>query len=411
MNYPSRGYVQLQRFKKSKLRLAVAIDWVARSVFRLWGGFRRFRRLDGARQGRRDTILILQTGAVGDVVMSLPALKAIRERFPRSIITLVAGPWARDLLKEENAVDDIVGLQPPWLGRRGLKDTSRFWRAALSLRRVRYDMGLDLRGDPRSLLFLYLTGAVQRVSYAWHGARLGEYLLTHVVPGPAPDAHLIDRFATVAAAVGCKQESRLPRLHLTDSERVAASAWRHGVQAEVGNRPLLGIHPGAGNPLRRWNPDRFAAVITRVRAAARADVVVFAGPGEETIAADIVGQSQSGSVVARVPLREFITRVSALDGLLALDSSPAHIATALGVPVVCLFGPALAEFCGPIGSDVRTVQEGVFECRPCTQERCVHPGASCMDAISVNVVVKLTTEMLLDGRVRENSGSWTANSL
>jgi heptosyltransferase-2 len=397
--------VQLKTFKEGKLRLAVAIDGLARPVFALWAGLRRLLRSDGTRPARRDRILVVQTGGVGDVVMSLPALRALRSQFPLSMITLTAGPWARDLLKEEDVVNEIVGVRPPWLGRRSLRQGGRFWWAALRLRRPRFDLGLDLRGDPRSLLFLYVTGAQERVSYAWYGAHLGEYLLTHVVPGPLLDAHLVDRFSTVVAALGCPPESRVPRIHLAASERVAASAWRRSVQSQPGNRPLLGIHPGAGNVLRQWSPDRFAAVINRLISVLPTDVVVFAGPGEEAIAADIVRRAGNGRVMESLPLRELIIRLSALDGLLALDSSPAHIAAALGVPVVCLFGPTLPEFGGPIGPTVRTIQEGVFECRPCTQERCVHPEASCMDAISVELVLRLTTEILRDTGVHENDGA------
>ena len=96
----------------------------------------------------------------------------------------------------------------------------------------------------------------------------------------------------------------------------------------------------------------------------------------------------------QLPLRAFIVSVSALDALVALDSSPAHIGVALGVPVITLFGPALPEFVGPAGPTARIIQEGTFECRPCTQTICVHPDASCMDAISTDGVFAATLEAL-----------------
>jgi len=125
-----------------------------------------------------------------------------------------------------------------------------------------------------------------------------------------------------------------------------------------------------------------------------ADVAVFAGPGEEKAAVDVVSRAGFGSVVSGISLRELIVRLSVVDCLVALDSSSSHIAAALGVPVVCLFGPTLPQFGGPIGPAVRSIQQGVFDCRPCTQELCIHPGASCMDAIMVDVVFKTTAAIL-----------------
>jgi ADP-heptose:LPS heptosyltransferase len=135
-------------------------------------------------------------------------------------------------------------------------------------------------------------------------------------------------------------------------------------------------------------------LITLLVSISGVNVVVFAGPGEEAIAREIVKLANGAAVVEQWPLRDFIIRVSALDALVALDSSPAHIGAALDVPVIALFGPALPAFVGPIGASVRIVQQGPFECRPCTQERCVHPEASCMDAIGVAAAWRATAETL-----------------
>jgi ADP-heptose:LPS heptosyltransferase len=385
--------VQLKRYKKSKVLLAVVFDRLARSVFWLGGLFGK-RRGTVTPSSKRERIVVIQTGAVGDVVMSLPALRALRAHLPKAKITLIAGAWATAILAGDDVVDTVFSLRAPWLGGASIREVMRFWYGALELRRLHFDVGLDLRGDPRSLLFLYLTGAVERVSYGWHGAQFGEYLLTHVVPGPAAGAHLVDRFLAVVAALGHAPASRVPRIRLADREHDAAQRWRRDMLSRTGADVLIGIHPGAANPLRRWRPERFAVLVGRLTSRGRTSVVVFAGPGEEATAAKIVGQTGGAVVVEQMPLREFIIRVSALDALVALDSSPAHIGAALGVPVIALFGPALPEFVGPIGASVRIVQQGPFECRPCTQERCVHPEASCMDAIGDDAVLSATSEIL-----------------
>jgi lipopolysaccharide heptosyltransferase II len=391
---------RLKRFKRGKLRIAVAIDVVMRTCFKIGRAFLFNGPSSQTIAATPQRILVLQTGGAGDVVMSLPALNAIRAHFPRAAMTLVAGPWATELLGGMSLVERVVGVRPPWLGRFSLAHWIRFLRQARQLRKEQFDLAIDLQGDPRSLLFLYMSGARRRVSYAWYGEPLGEYLLTEVVPGPEPDAHLIDRFLGVAASLGCQVGSRIPRLHLSDAERVTGIAWRRSLQAR-GNRLLLGVHPGAGNPLRLWRSERFADLVKQLRETLAADVVVFAGPGEEERAADILRRAGSGTLVSGLTLRDLVVRISALDGLIALDSSAAHVGAALEVPVVCLFGPTLPQFGGPIGHTVRSLQEGQFECRPCTQERCVHPEASCMDAITLDVVLKATVLTVANG-VRAN---------
>ena len=342
-------------------------------------------------------VLVLQTGMVGDVVMSVPALKTVRNRFPEAAITLVAGPWASAVLAGEHFVTDIVTLRPPWQGPRRLRHAVTFVAEALRLRRRRYDIGVDLRGDPRSLLFLYLTGAAQRVSYAWHGAPMGEYLLTQVVPGPAPDAHLVDRYLTVASALGGRAASRLPEIAIAPHERQAAATWREAALSRQGATQLVGIHPGAANALRLWKTERFAALIGQLMAMPGVGVAVFVGPSDALIAQELADRLGATVPLERLGLREFIVRASALDCFVGVDSAPGHIAAAQGVPVVSLFGPALPAFAGPIGRAVRVVEEGVFECRPCTQEKCVHPEASCMDAIGVEVVLAAVAETLGKG--------------
>ncbi len=380
-------YERLKRFKRGKLRIAVAIDAVMRLVFKIGRAVFPNRSSSAPIAVAPNKILVLQAGGAGDVVMSLPALNAIRARFPKAIITLVAGPWASELLKETRLVQRVLGVRPPWLGRFSLSNWTQFLRHALRLRKEDFDVGIDLQGDPRSLLFLYLSGAERRVSYAWYGASMGEYLLTQVVPGPAPDDHLIDRFLAVATSLGSQVRSRVPQLHLSDAERVTALTWRRSLQTK-GTRLLVGVHPGAGNPLRLWRSERFAELVRQMGQTFDADVVVFAGPGEEARAAEIIQRAGTGTLLSGLTLRDLIIKISALDGLVALDSSAAHLGAALEVPVVCLFGPTLSRFGGPIGPTVRSLQEGQFECRPCTQERCVHPDASCMDTITVELVLK-----------------------
>ncbi len=385
---------ELKRFKRKKLRVAIMIDAVMRVLFKV-ARVALGRSPQSSLTEPPKKILVTQGGGVGDLVMSLPALAALQARFPKAVITVFAGPWAIDLLKGADTVQRVIGVQPPWLGRFSLSRAVRFWWSAFALRREGFDLGIDLQGDPRSLLFLYLTRSRQRVSYAWYGADMGEYLLTEVVPGPAPEAHLIERFLAVVTAIGCEADSRFPRMTVSEAERASAATWRRSVES-TGRRLLVGVHPGAGNPLRLWNPARFAALLNRLVASLDVDVVVFAGPGEESAAAELVSRAGVGTVVSGISVRELAVRLSVLDCLVALDSSAAHIAAALGVSVVCLFGPTQPGFGGPVGEAVRSIQQGVFECRPCTQERCVHPEASCMDAISIDLVLQSVADMLQD---------------
>jgi heptosyltransferase II len=344
----------------------------ARLIDPLWGVLAFLRRLwqpapRSAAPGARLSILVLDLHLIGDAVMLLPFLAALRRRHPGSHITVISGPWNRPVLAGEASLDHVVEFTAPWVKGQGLRAS---WSAARSLVRTlrsqRWDIGIDMRGDIRNILILYFANCVQRVGFDFTG---GARLLTRVVPDDGRLASLIEHHERLAACLDAFDgHPFVPRLALTDAERTAAGAIA----------PYVGFHFGASLPLRRLPIEEAVELVARCLAERDERALVFSAPDLEDFVANLLSAldpSQRARVeVWRSDLRGFIVTASRARLLYAMDSGPAHLAAATGCPTVALFGPNRAAYSAPRGPNVICVEsDPPLPCQPCDQHRCVHP--------------------------------------
>ena len=204
-------------FNPSKLRYARILDFLARFIFRIGRDEKNV-----LHQPLHDLspkkILFIESHLIGDVVMAIPALQALRARADPSHITLVAGPWAKDLLGNQDLVDEFVETRFPWSAYDySILNIKSLLTVLRKLRRTHWDVGIDCRGDIRNIFFLYFTGAKRRVSYNFTG---GEYLLTDVIRDVPHLEHIIDHNLNVATQLGCTNMSNEPTLFISKAQSV-----------------------------------------------------------------------------------------------------------------------------------------------------------------------------------------------
>jgi len=319
-------------------------------------------------------ILILELHLIGDAVILLPFLGALRVRYPKAQITLVAGPWCRAVLAETGMVDRVIDFTAPWVKGHGA------WNSLVSaasllreLRAERWDVGIDMRGDIRNVLILYFAGCLQRIGYDFTG---GGSLLTQVVPDSGVLASILNHHERLAASLGAFDgKPFVPRLALSSAESAAANAMN----------TYVGFHFGASLPLRRLPVSEAAALLSDCVGAQEGRLVVFSAPDIEDYVAEVLNQLApehcSRIEVWRGDLRGFIVAASRARLMYTMDSGPAHLAAAAGCKTVVLFGPNRAAFSAPRGANVRCVElDPPLPCQPCDQRRCVHPSVpqACM---------------------------------
>ncbi len=329
-------------------------------------------------------ILVAEYWHLGDIVMLTPFLRNLRHHYPRARITLLANPKVLPLLAAQEWVDEIVTVRVPWAqcDSRRKKYISPYWREFLKclaeLRRRAFDWGFSARSDVRDNFILWAAGVRRRFGY---GFGYGATLLTDVVTPDISRPHFSDRWLHLIEYLGRPVLDRQPELTLTTAERRAAQ--QHLSDLGIGESELvIGVHAGARNPIRQWGEQNFFGVAGMLASRFSLKVLWFCEPGSTAIC----GESAPWLVPVALPLREFLAMLTRCRILLCNDTGPMHFATAVGVPVVAVFGATMPGWWGPRCDRSQVViHEGVW-CRPCN-DRCRFDEPYCLRGISVERVL------------------------
>ena len=287
---------------------------------------------------RVDRIAVLRASWLGDLVLALPALAALRVAYPGAEITYLGAPWHPELLDGRPGPWDRVVVVPPYPGvpdgRARSRDTPEAHTFLAERRRQRYDLAVQLHGGGGSNPLVAALGARVSVGARDSGALPLDRWLSYT-----GTQHEVLRCLEVVELVGAEPVGLAPRLAGVPGDAALADAALADAVLPPGTGRLVALHPGARDPRRRWPPESFAAVADAL--AAEGTVPVLVGRGaDDRAAADAVLRA------ARSPVMDLVDRLS-LPGLVGVldrcclvvadDSGPRHLAEALGTPTVGIF--------------------------------------------------------------------------
>lgn len=295
-------------------------------------------------------ILVIELWNIGDVVLAMPFLSELRAIFPQAKIIMLARPHARIVLAGTDLVDEFIETELGWSENAVRYNPLAYnWRELARVRRElrsrRLDIAFSSRMHVREHVVLALSGARRRVAFAF---RDGEPLLTDAIPFGDPNRHKVADWLELLKPFGGPVARDLPRLNVSEAEQRWANAFLAANEVSTENR-IVGIHPGASVPEKRWPLERFAEVAVTVAQKPNAKVLVFVAP-------DGYGEQLArvrGVISAKVELREMIALVACCDALVCNDSGPMHIAGALAVPTVSVFGSGIDRWFSPLGEGHR----------------------------------------------------------
>lgn len=287
-------------------------------------------------------VLILRLDRIGDVLMSLPAITALREALPEARIRLAVGRWSYEVAQDA-PVDEVLVWSAPWVGRRdeGAATLKDLLRAARSRRAERPDLAIDLQGDLRANWLMAATGARARVGYANTGSAA---LLSAVVELDENVNFVEQNYRAIETGLG-RAVPRTPFRWLSEERRTRGHDLLSGFLAEAGiDTPgvLVGIHPGAGRKIKEWPIERFAELGRRLVDEHGATLVVTGSASERAKADRIAGAAPGAAInlAGRLDLGGLAEVMSACAAFVSCDTSAMHFACALGVPSVSVFGPS-----------------------------------------------------------------------
>ena len=314
-------------------------------------------------------IMVRATNWIGDGVMSLAALDALRAQFPAAEIVLVSKPWVSELYHHLPSVNRQIIFNPEkeHRGPRG------FWKLAAKLRAEGFDAAILLQNAFHAAWMAWCARIPVRIGYARDGRRA---LLTDAVEPPQPAAYGHQSYYYLqllyrAGLIPERRPVRNPRIALQDAEHEWAR--RHLARNGLGGqRVLVGINPGAFfGPAKRWLLSRYAQVADRLIGALHADVLIFGSRAERPLAEEIARSMKHTPLVLSgdTSLRQLMALLAQCRVVISNDSGPMHLAAALGLPVVAIFGSTEERATGPLGPLARVVKRHVA-CSPCGLREC-----------------------------------------
>ena len=338
-------------------------------------------------------ILIRATNWIGDAVMSLPAVRAVRERFPHAYIAVLARPWVADLYACETAVNRII----LYTGKPGFRDLRAKFRFARNLRRERFDLAILLPNAFEAAALARVAGVREIIGY--DRDRRG-WMLSRRIPVPrAGEIPPHERFYYLEMLRRAGLIDRLPEgdaIRLEGSAAFAAAGRRAFAGYGI-TQPVIGLSPGAAyGTAKRWLPEGFAATAKELAREQGAAIGLFGSRAErelcETIAAQIAPHARVVNLAGETTLRGFMELAAACLVFITNDSGAMHIASALAVPTVTVFGATNPVTTGPTGDRARVVREPV-SCSPCLLRECPIDHR-CMTRVPASRVVDAAQELL-----------------
>jgi heptosyltransferase II len=339
-------------------------------------------------------ILIRATNWVGDAVMSLPAIRAVGGRFPEAQITVLARPWVADLYARETSINRVI----PYSAASGFRDLPAKLGVSRALRAEKFDCAILFQNAFEAAAIARLAGIPRRIGYARDGRSA---LLTDPIPVP--------KLGDIASHQRFYYLELLRRAHLIDEvPKVDAIRLEGGEAAACEGKkrfesrgirlPVIGVSPGAayGNA-KRWLPERFAQAAIEVAGPCGGSVAVFGSSAEKKLCqlvTDMIERAGVGAsnLAGETALHEFIEMAAACRVFLTNDSGAMHIASAVGVPTVAVFGATDDTATGPTGPLARVVREPV-ECSPCLLRECPIDHR-CMTRVTAQQVSGAALELL-----------------
>jgi len=322
--------------------------------------------------------------------MTTPAVRAIRKNFPDAEISILAKPWVAPVFESSPYIDNILiyddaGKHKGLLGK---------LRLARELKEYHFDAAILLQNAIEAAIITFFAGIPCRIGYNTDARGL---LLTHSVPcsPQIKKIHQTGYYLDILHGVGLKTDGLNLDLVVAEKhqERAVEILSQYGISRKD---RLVGINPSATfGPAKQWFPQRYAELADRIKEVFGARIIIFGGPGDRELGCEIsqMMRHQPIDLSGKTDLQEAIALINMCNLFITNDSGLMHVAIALDVPLIAIFGSTNPITTGPKGLNSRIVRVPV-ECSPCLKPECPKGHLKCMNQIDVDMVFDVVKEIL-----------------
>jgi predicted lipopolysaccharide heptosyltransferase III len=324
-----------------------------------------------------NNILIIKLRYIGDVLLATPTVRAIKAARPEVRVTMMVNRGTEDVLSGNPDVDAVMVLDKGSLTAQS--------RLIAGLRGRQFDTVIDLTDGDRSAFLAWITGAPVRIGFNDEHRWRGRYY-TEVVPPRPGVQHRIDRDLEALKLVSIQAGSKNPQLWLMPEEKNSADLLldQLGVQ---GSQSIVILQPGARYWFKAWPPERFAELADHLTSQYGCQVLIGGSEQDLDLAQQIRQMTKCSPVImaGRTTIKQFAAVANKAALFVGSDSGAMHIASAVGAPVVALFGPSNPREWTPRGGPVEVLYKE-SDCRTCVHPTCTRGEENCMRLITVQEV-------------------------
>jgi len=345
-------------------------------------------------RGEVRKVLFIRMSELGDIILTTPVIRALKNCFPAARIDYLTKAQFREVLSGHPLVRKVIGFD----SRQG------FWglvRLVQDLRDEHYDLIIDLHINPRSILVRYFSGAWMMRRYRKYSLerRLLKWLRINLLNDAGS---VVERYFSALDDFGISPNGALPELYISQADKRTAKEIIE--KAGLSGRRLIGLVPGSRRKNKIWPLERFARAGEELAKEFDAGVVILGGEGEQEIGDGVyenlrqAGLERVINLTSKLSIMESSAVIGELDLVISNDTALMHIATAVGAPVVAIFGPTTREMgFFPYSQNALVVERKELKCRPCSLhggDRCPKQHFKCMLEIEPKEVVEAGTRLL-----------------
>jgi len=340
-------------------------------------------------------ILLTRTDRIGDVVLSTPAIKVVRDKYPDAYIAFMVRPYAKDIVDGNPYLDEVI-IYDKYGKHKSFLSTFFF---SFGLRRKKFDLAIALHPTNRAHMIFFLAGIPERVGYD----RKMPFFFTKKVPHLKQEGKKHELEYTLEllelAGISGKDKGLFVPVHENDISKIEAILSEHHVGKDA---PLIAINPGASCPSKKWPPENFATVAEALAEKYKARIIIIADKENSQLAERVAGgmKHEPLNLSGKTTVGELAALLSKCALFISNDSGPVHIACAVGTPVISIFGrkdPGLSpKRWGPTGARSVVFHKDVG-CNPCLAHNC-DKGFKCLSAITTDEVLRAAEGLLADAK-------------
>lgn len=389
-----------------KRRLAAVVDplvFIFYKAFCLLG--KGYPLKKGLQSAEINKILVIRLDHIGDVILTSPVFKALRNRYPHAEIVAMVGSWSVQVLENNKRdINRLMVYDAPWWKsvrpgekKQALSNIAAFFRMILLIRKEKFDLAIEPRGDFRQIFFFgYLADVKYALSFDRSG---GAYLLSENVPFEE-GSHELDKSAMLLQRLGIADIERSCSPEVTKEDKGFSESFIK--ERSLENKKIVVIAPGARVRLKTWPESRFIELTKWLLGNYRDTVVLFLGSkGEEKFSEllkfTLTAEVRAIDLIGKTSITQTYALLNKSSLIISHDGPVSHMASSLEVPAIVLFGPTSQGRFKPYGNHIIALQKK-YDCSPCLLKNCRvnkdSRASLCMEAISIGEVKDVIKEVM-----------------